>query len=731
MLHPFRLVLAAAVVLGASLASAQETPEILPKRKGASFDWAGLMEQTKTKPLVVPKESRSPADVGKSCDAWALRKIVTPERERLHGAPDEKELSEFLDRAVALWTFADSRPLTPAFLKQAQAIINGPTRRPALDFMAARVCSEGSDEKNCLKADQLVAGAPADAVFPSLFRLMAQAELLKEADAHRPGQVKEATARFMDILTAHLAEETDDEDARWITFFHATSAIEKVRDKREPAFINHYKKSKLPEWARLTMAGDAEWALSWRYGGHGCGYPEKPAEEVEKHRQLAIKMLTRAWELMPTVPYAAETMIQVTGIGDNQADTIRLWFDRAFTAEFDYTPTFRSYINAMRPYWGGSFDRMLAFGRSCAETKRDDSDLPTRFNETVHEIAYDLDDWRVLYRNPDLARLLLETREKRVATAEAGRRGQTRQAAQLCAEAWAAGDLDRAVKAMEFIKMPDGRYNYQADQGQVTYDLAIDWRLMFTEILLHGSDAREDFAQAVAAREKRDFAEAEKRFQAALAKAPEKAKGRLGGEIALTKFQAQYDQGDWTPIPMEDAGCWQQYDGLNLWDAKTKRLKLTGEWIFGKSLFRGKLGAHFEVRGHFKTQPRGPHSAGLGIYCGHSPMFTGRGTSFWWSLRIDPGNETTNDIHFAPKYDAEDDKDRKHVKWSDDSPFLYRRDGGKVSFSVGDREIIHERHFDEDAPSGEAAWGLGVLGQGKGAASFVWELEARRLDRPL
>ena len=54
-----------------------------------------------------------------------------------------------------------------------------------------------------------------------------------------------------------------------------------------------------------------------------------------------------------------------------------------------------------------------------------------------------------------------------------------------------------------------------------------------------------------------------------------------------------------------------------------------------------------------------------------------------------------------------------------------------VSSSVGDWEIIHERPFDEDAPGGEFAWGLGVLGQGKGAAAWVWDLEARRLDRPL
>ncbi len=722
---PKPLSLAVAVMLGIVPLHAQDSD----RPKDGGLDWATLMQRTGTKPIVVPKGSQSGDEVGKSYDHWRKTHIVDPELARLKGAPDEKETSEFFLRAIGYWSNRNHDKYTEAFVKTAMAIIDGNTRRPVIDFFAAYVCKKSNHGNHMLKGYGFVADAPADAPIHRLLPVLAQAEVLDYMDTHNQGEVKAAQKRYLELLAAHLGTEADAEDGHWIQFYHLNSAITEVRDrKREHQHIDLYQTSKLPEWARLTLEGDAERALSWRYAGKGWGNPEKP-ESVEKHWEAASKALTRAWELNPAQPEAAQIMIIVTEVGKSNPETLRLWFDRAMAAQYDFDPAFRCYLNAMRPYWGGSYDQMLAFGRACAETKRFDSDLPIRFNQAVHGVAYSTKDWRALYRHPELSKLLFETRENRLKTIPDGNFNKIYQSCQLCAEAWAAGDLDRAARALDGIRMADGSYHYYADVAKIPWDLNVDWKLMFSEIWLHKGDAREDYAKGVEALGARRFDEAGKFFQDAIPKAHRDAIPLLSANIALADFQQRYNKGGWVAIPAHQRLCWNQSDGENIWDPEAKRLKLTGDWVFGKSLFRGKLGQNFEVRGHFKTTGAGPRSAGFGIYCGQSPMFTGRGRSSWWSVRVDCNNPKENAVCFSFKYSAE--KKRINIPWEEDNEFLYRRENGRVSFSVGGRELITGREIGNDAPSGECAWGIGVLGQGNGASSEVWDLEARRLDREL
>ena len=694
------------------------------------LDWAGLMARTGTKPLVVPKDSRSGEDVRKEYAAWRQKHVVQPQLEQLKGAADESPMRAFLEKAEEQWAHDAARPIAPDLVKQAVAIINGDARRPVIDFLAAYVCKQSEEMPTALKGERYVVNAPAEPAFPSLLRVLAQSVVLRETDRHQPRKVPEEAKRYFAVLEAHLAQATDDEDARWIVYHHLNSVIITAREKREPEHIERYRAAKLPEWARLTLVGEAERELSWRYAGKGWGHPEKPAE-VKPHWEEAAKQFTRAWELKPTVPYAAEKMITVTSVGDGDADALRQWFDRALAAEFDSQPAFRSYLDAIRPYWGGSFEKLVAFGRSCAETQRYDSNLPTQFNRSVNETAYNLDDWRPLYRHPEISKLLLETRERRMNVAPESQMRKLVEASELCVEAWAAGNLELASRALDVVRSPEGAYLYEDDGGRIAYDLGVDWKLVFSDIMLHRSPAHEAFAAGQTAAKKRKYDEAIQFFKKALPDAPKEAVARVNGEVVLAEFQRQYDKAEWTSIPVQEPNCWSQWDGENLWDAASKRVKLTGNWVFGMSLFRAPLGTHFEVRGHFKTDGHMPRAAGWALYCGHSPLYTGRGNTFWWTVRIDTETSRTNAFRLAPKFDGGSEKNPVSIEAKDDTSFLFRRDGGRISFFVDDREVLHEKQIDEDAPGGECAWGLGVLGQGKGAAAWVWDLEARRLDRPL
>ncbi len=692
------------------------------------IDWATLLERTGTKPIVIAEGSKSTEEFEASRKEWVDARVVAPELARLKGATDEKEVREFFENAVPRWAFEQVNSPKPEWIAAAEKIISGETRRPLVDFFAACVLSEAARGKEALQGFRHVAEAGYETLIPSLFRVLAQAQVLSHTESRDKGNTKKETERYFEILAAHLSEApADEEDAHWRLYHHLYPSVEDIRKNREKRHIELYQKSQLPEWARLTLAGETSRGLAWRESGEGMGRGRGKPEDIRKYYADAGEWLTKAWELKPTMPYAATVMIVVLDKGRSAtAEVLRLWLDRAAAAQFDSLAAYSNYLRGIRPFWGGDEEQLLAFGWACAQTGRFDSNLPTRLNSAVFGIAYGREDWRAVYRHPSLTKVLLETREKRMQSPTNTPAMKLNHAAQLCVEAWASGDMERAAKALDSMRAPGGEIRYAADGGALAWQLGVDEKFTYGEAWMHHGPAREDYVAGRVALAAGKAEEAVKRLEAAAGKVEKEATAFAQGMVTLAKFQQAYEKGEWTKLPAGERHCWLEFDGENLWDAKRERLVLTGDWIFGKSLFRGSLGKRFEVRGHFTTKPKDRSGAGFGIYSGHSPLTTGRGASFWWSLRVDKWYDKENGIHFAPKYDG-DTPNVVKIPRDDDASFLYRRDGGKVSFYVNDKEIVKDKRIDEDARGDEGAWGLGVLGDGKGAAAEVWALEARRL----
>jgi tetratricopeptide (TPR) repeat protein len=723
----FRLAALAASIAATLLAArADDIVEGLSETPNAKskINWERLMESTNTKPIVIPPTSKSGTEIKAGLHRWTEAHIGAPERARLKEASDEVVMGKFFEEALQRWENARLDAMSPAFVAQAQAIVDGPGRRPVIDFLAGMVLRLA--DRDSSKAYGYAAEPPEGAPMPLLLRVLAQAQVVLYCESKATDRVEEAVKLYDELLAAHLAEApTDDEDASWIVYFHMNSGMERVRITRERKLLVLYPQSKLPEWARLTLAGDAGIALAWRKGGNGMGRPTGTREEISKIWADARAALTKAWELKPDERFAPGAMIALLTHVDSTPAELRQWFDRTIAAQFDYPSAYLAYLNALRPYNGGSTASMLAFGRACADTKRYDSSLPTRFNEAVYQIANDVEDWRSLYRNKELSSLVLECREKSLKAATDSIT-KTMHASQLCVEAWAAGDLDLADRALDQMKLVDGSYRYDPAATKITYQLNVDYPHVMQQVWLHRGPARQDYEAGVAAMAKQDYDAASTAFQAAIGKADPYSHPLLSANIALADFQKRFATGEWVPLPAQHRMAWYQIDNENIWDPEKKRLKLTGSWIFGRSLFRGTLGKDFEVRGHFRTTNHSRLAAGMGLYSGVSPFFTGRSTAFWWTVRVDPQNDN-NEIDYAPKYDGHRNAGG-NIPWAKDSAFVYRRSDNKISFFVGDQEIVKSRPIDEDAPSGEGAWGLGVLGQGKGSTSLVWDLQARRID---
>lgn len=711
-----RITAACCFVSFAALSFAKESIEAL--------DWKGLVEDTGTARISIQPGSVSEAEFLQRFQKWIYEKAVAPELERLKGSPEEerlKPLLEFLGKAV---TGASAFGIPQEMKDQATAVIRGTERRAVLDFLCAQVMIRYSYQDGVL-GHRVVSEAPADAPMPPLFRLFARARMLSHANNVDKGKANSAQTEYYDVLVPFLQSKFSEEDAVWTVFMLGYDEMEAVRWNREPRHIDLFMKSKLPEWARLTLAGSTHYKWGWNAGGRGWGIPKANGGEIMKKQLAEARVkLTKAWELNPKAPFAATTMLRVAGVGQMEpGETLRLWLDRATVGVFDYQVAYSEFIATSSPYWSGSFSEQMAFGKVCAETKRYDSDLPTVFNKVIFEIASDVPDWTQLFRHPEIGKLLLENRRQR-AEKTIGTPDEMKHYSFLFIESWLCGDYAGANAALKRLANKDD-FRISNLAFKALEKLSISVPIVLRDALLRGSDAGADYAKGREAFTAARYGDALAHYETVKKAATPFSQLLLDGDIRLAKFQEDFAKGDWTPLPTDNWYCWLALEGKGHWNPKNSRLRITSEWEFSKFLFRGKLGKNFELRGKL-DHSREPTPGGLALFNGHSPAGTGRDAAFWWTLRVDCMGAEKSMIDWAPKYDGADDNSRlPRIKTKGGTPFLYRCENGAVTFSIAGKPNVMKGRLENDSPDGECAFGFGMLGHGRASWADVWELEAR------
>ena len=691
------------------------------------LDWEGLIEDTETAPFKVHPKSMTELDVDREQLSWIRKHGLDAEFEAVKGTPEEKDRTDLLQFLGAYFADVLRYGIPAEAVDRSRVVVNGKERRPMTDFLCGLLLFNLSYNDG-VKAFRLALAEDAAPRLDPMFRIIALGNLVKHCENLDRANLAKTEKQYFDELTAYLQTELPDRDVVWTVELCETDSLVAVRKTRERKHIEIFTASKLPEWARLTLAGSTHYQRAWRAGGNGMGVPEKDgAEKMRTNMADARTKLTRAWELKPEVPNAAIRMLRVAGVGGlKEGETLRLWLDRATASVMDSHYAFTVFFDVSRPYWSGSFADILAFGKVCAETGRYDSDLPTFFNDAVHRIAADVPDYKQLYQNPEISKLMLDTRRKRAAAA-AGTPREMRHYTMLFFESWLAGDYDSAIAALEKTHR-NNMYSISGDTDQISGKVVLSFPIIFRDTLCRASANRSEYEKGIAAFEKGNYAEAQAMFEAAKKSGTVLTTPLLDAEVALSKFQQQYAKGDWTALPLDEHYCWLEHEGTVRLRKSAARLRFESNWVFGKSLFRGVLGKNFEIRGNL-AHSWGDVAAGLGIYNGHSPSGTGRTDAFWWTVRVDHAErDDISNAQFAPKWDMERDKSKiLRIKTKDGVPFVYRCEGGKISFTIDGKDAFGVARIDADAPAGACAFGFGVLGQGKGSWADVWNLEARRL----
>ncbi|HEY2342802.1 MAG TPA: hypothetical protein VGH90_07225 [Chthoniobacteraceae bacterium] len=692
-----------------------------------NIDWDELVRQSNVAPFEVNPGATTEAETHAKFVAWTKIRLLDPELERLKGDPNEAALRTLFERATGFFTSREPPSLDDGAIKQLIEQVKGPVRRPCLDYLCAAILEELGRTDPADQAYRYSADAAADSGLPSICRLYAAGVLLLRAEHFKDGDRGAAEKKFLALFAENLADTpVDDEDLRHTLVAHLGGTIDQARVGREHQCIDLYEKSTLPEWARLAMIGQTEMQWAYRLGGQDVfDARKKDRNSAAAESKKAKQALARSWELNPKSPYAAQNLIIGVGRG-GRADPaeLRKWLDRSLAAECDFELAFKNYFWSWRDTDQSELPDLLATGRACADTGRFDTELPTMFNLALCEAACSLSDWRTFFTRPAISKPLLEVRQKRVAKA-AGGPDETEQLEQLAFEAWLTGDDALAARSIAPLSK-SGRLPFlYAPVRFNAYLLSVDPEIALRDGALRGGPHAADYKRAVAELSAGQASAAIGDFQKAQPDEDPYARPLVDADLELAKFAERFAGGDWTPLPAGHRLCWAVQDGEWNWRPGVKRIRFTCSEHMGRTFFRGALGADFELRGHLNASRPSRRPGGVTFYCGHTPVGAGVDATDATAIQVFCDDERALLVQYVPEEKMGGVNGSKTVSFPKETTFLYRVHAGKISFSIGDKELLHEKELPEGEPTGEGAFGIGALGYGDGSFGEVWGLEAR------
>jgi tetratricopeptide (TPR) repeat protein len=237
-----------------------------------------------------------------------------------------------------------------------------------------------------------------------------------------PWQVNiKETLRLVLALLAETADQPKEQKFIWheISYLVESSPnyYSEYRDVQKDFFEAVSKTGNIHPWMKNMIEGFYYNRLAWELRGSGFANTVTPEgwrgfqENIEK----ASTCFTKAWELDPTVPYAAAEMIYVTNSGADSKLSPRDWFDRAVEARMDFERAYGYFIHHLSPQWHGSHEAMFQFGLECLRTKRYDTNIPFRLIKILAGIDGRLGGKGEIWREEGVyeqAKTVLETFEK-------------------------------------------------------------------------------------------------------------------------------------------------------------------------------------------------------------------------------------------------------------------------------------------------------------------------------
>ncbi len=580
-------------------------------------------------PLLVPAEgTRFEADVREEHAAWLRRNIISPSLIRLSKSNPglDAELKAIGEAVIPVafefpsFSFDDVERRNAS--EKLKPMILGVFKRnkdlstdPFLGWVAARMDRGG--ERNWRYAGNLMVYAKQSALYkeaPAALRLLIGTTWL-DAQAqgnHWPkkelGDILKIALECAEDPTIFTPEEGE------LSARILSRALTDRAGRHFPELSEKIAKGKaIPEWASETLLGVMETEIAWYHRKGGYQVTREGAKGYREHMTKADKHLMKSHALHPASPIAAWGMMDVTMSDCNTEGTLKDWFERSVKAQFDYMPAYGTFISALRPRWGGSHAKMLAYGLSCARSQRYDTLVPNEFFLAMNGILDDTGDWEKLYVNPLVGPVLLEVSKGYVAAPEFASQRESRKS-YLVLNAWLAGYRDEAVEALKAVPGP-----FHPAMVETASFHGIDATDLRGWIEIHAQGLDEEWAGFMKDYETGDLAAAGKKLDAIEKEfSGNQAPDVIKGMRSALDVERKLDAGEWADLAFTpDLAGWKIVSGD--WSAGEKATLVNkGHDATGVILHRARVGADFEARGRFRVETEGTCCRGAGVVIGHN-----------------------------------------------------------------------------------------------------------------
>ena len=661
-----------------------------------------FMESMGVAPIVVPENPRLERDHDKAGREWEERVLGTEFRKRMKGHQFEAEalglMERFLDRIYGPPYMAEQ---FEDELERGNVLIEKGFKDPYFLGRYAKLFKSLRD--NDRYKGKLITQALKEFPNTEYSRALEFRLNFWLFESQRAGRYtskgypeEELAEKAADAFLSVLGDGTYRDDEYGIAVSHFRNYF-KNGMKREYLALQERMASNesWPSWARNTLQGMIEVSKAWKERGSGWAHEVTPKgwEGFGKHLQQARVHFEKSWNENPEDPIAAYSMIKVVmGQGSQPGESMRLWFDRAISARFDFDPAYDALIYAYRPKWGGSHDLMRAFGYACWKTRRFDSKVPLYLDNVIRSIALERGkDWRTAYQDPETQTAMVDL-GKNIAMSPTFQKQHPLHLSILAIFQCFCEDYKGG---MQTLKQIGPRFQWQTkfalddffvSENQVRGEIEMGSLGLLNELKM----AEQQFAE-------KKYDEAENGFLKLLKKSQGTAVPWLGSRLALIKFEKQLETGQWTPLEFEpDLALWESRRGK--WKIDDKgRLTTKGEWK-NVSNFRilhdGRVGDNFEMRANFRVEKKTKFLMRLGFSIGSHyrdnkssrAQWTG---VIWYSLANGGNRGGFLDRTYAGNFKS------KVVTLPDNvsANLRLRSENGKLSFWIDDETVAENIVF--------------------------------------
>lgn len=404
----------------------------------------------------------------------------------------------------------------------------------------------------------------------------------------------------------------------WAKDFFARNrdAIHEIRDRGGAAF----------NWLSAVIDGQYHVQKAWevRGGGFADSVSEQGMRGFQDHLKSAAAAFTKAWEVNTNAALPAVRMIHVA-MGTGDTDEMRMWFDRALSAEIDNAEAWFAMRFALYPRWHGSLPALLALGETALNTERFDTDVPRKLFDCINDIESELrlPAGRRIYERPEVWPLL-ERMYRGYISAQANDADRHGWRSSFAIVSYLAG---RNKVAREQLEAIDWNITKQALSGWNT-----DLSLMADEVAARTGPAAAAIEVADKAHAAGRLSKAADAYSALAARANTDARTREYVRLKLATIEAEkeLDRGNWVPFLPSSANdpLWVVHSG-GFSSQMPGTLDVSSRSGSHMLVSRMKVGTDFAIRGEWQ-KISGDEAYQAGFVFG-TPDLENRN---WYSVRM-------------------------------------------------------------------------------------------------